>query len=108
MATSSKPAATRQLLAAPVEDPAASTSAGMVLDILDGGVGVAVTPLPLMVTEPVVVCIVGTIMVMVGVAHTGQVTTLVVNPGGIAGRIYAEGFPVHCSVMVYVAVQALD
>lgn len=63
--------------------------------------GLAVTPLPYMVTSPVWAAFsTGQVMVWVFCSHTPQVTTVLMKLGGMAGWVQDFGLPVQTSVMV--------
>lgn len=69
--------------------------------IVDAGAGVAVTPFPQMLTQPVCASLLtGQVMVNVGVAHALHVMTLVVKSGGMAGCVQVAGSPSRVSRIV--------
>lgn len=69
--------------------------------IVAAGAGVAVTPLPQMLTKPVCAALsTGQVMVSVGVVHALQVITLVVKSGGIDGCVQVAWSPVQISWIV--------
>lgn len=65
------------------------------------GSGVAVTPLPQILTSPVCAALsMGHVTVSVGVAHALQVMTLVVKSGGIDGGVQVAWSPRQVSCIV--------
>lgn len=70
-------------------------------DCPPAAVGVAVTPLPQMLTEPVRSAVsTGQVMSCVGSGHTSHVTTVVTKSGGTAGVVQIAWSPVQTSWMV--------
>lgn len=69
--------------------------------IVAAGAGVAVTPFPQMLTQPVCASVsIGQVTVSVGVAHALHVMTLVVKSGGIDGCVQVAWSPVQTSWIV--------